>query len=60
MGIDSLAASLSEDKETLEDVYEPYLIQKGYIQRTTRGRMATPLAYEYLKKNSKQREDTLF
>ena len=60
VGIDSLAASLSEDKETLEDVYEPYLIQKGYIQRTTRGRMATPLAYEYLKKNSKQREDTLF
>jgi len=60
VGIDSLAASLSEDKETLEDVYEPYLIQKGYIQRTTRGRMATPLAYEYLKKNSRQREDTLF
>jgi Holliday junction DNA helicase RuvB len=59
VGIDSLATSLSEDKETLEDVYEPYLIQKGYIQRTTRGRMATPLAYEYLKKISK-REDTLF
>jgi Holliday junction DNA helicase RuvB len=60
VGIDSLATSLSEDKETLEDVYEPYLIQKGYIQRTTRGRMATPLAYEYLKKISKQRDDTLF
>lgn len=59
VGIDSLAASLSEDRETLEDVYEPYLIQKGYIQRTTRGRMATPLAYEYRKKNSKQREDVL-
>jgi holliday junction DNA helicase RuvB len=60
VGIDSLAASLSEDKETLEDVYEPYLIQKGYIHRTTRGRMATPLAYEYLEKNTKQRDDTLF
>jgi Holliday junction DNA helicase RuvB len=60
VGIDSLAASLSEDKETLEDVYEPYLIQKGYIHRTTRGRMATPLAYEYLKKNTKQRDDRLF
>ena len=60
VGIDSLATCLSEDKETLEDVYEPYLIQQGYIQRTTRGRMATPLAYEYLKKNSKQRNDTLF
>lgn len=60
VGIDSLATSLSEDKETLEDVYEPYLIQKGYIQRTTRGRMATPLAYEYLKKNQKHHEDTLF
>lgn len=59
VGIDSLATSLSEDKETLEDVYEPYLIQKGYIQRTTRGRMATPLAYEYLKKFVK-REEKLF
>lgn len=59
VGIDSLATCLSEDRETLEDVYEPYLIQKGYIQRTTRGRMATPLAYEYLKKNLKQREDAL-
>lgn len=60
VGIDSLATSLSEDKETLEDVYEPYLIQKGYIQRTTRGRMATPLAYEYLRKNAKIGEDKLF
>lgn len=59
VGIDSLATSLSEDKETLEDVYEPYLIQKGYIQRTTRGRMATPLAYEYLKKTSKLSKGTL-
>jgi Holliday junction DNA helicase RuvB len=60
VGIDSLATCLSEDKETLEDVYEPYLIQQGYIQRTTRGRIATSLAYEYLKKNSKQSKDTLF
>jgi Holliday junction DNA helicase RuvB len=60
VGIESLAASLSEDKETLEDVYEPYLIQRGYIQRTTRGRIATPLAYEYLKKNLRPREDSLF
>jgi len=60
VGIDSLATSLSEDKETLEDVYEPYLIQKGYIHRTTRGRMATPLAYEYLKKNPKSSDNRLF
>jgi Holliday junction DNA helicase RuvB len=60
VGIESLATSLSEDKETLEDVYEPYLIQKGYLHRTTRGRMATPLAYEYLKKNHKLGGETLF
>lgn len=60
VGIESLATCLSEDKETLEDVYEPYLIQKGFIQRTTRGRVATSLAYEYLKKTVGPREDSLF
>lgn len=60
VGIESLATSLTEDKETLEDVYEPYLIQKGFIHRTTRGRVATSLAYEYLKKTSLRREGSLF
>lgn len=48
VGLDTLAAALSEDKGTLEDVYEPFLIQQGLIQRTPRGREATRQAYEYL------------
>jgi Holliday junction DNA helicase RuvB len=48
VGIETLASSLSEDVGTLEDFYEPYLIQLGFIQRTPRGRMATHLAYTYL------------
>ena len=45
-----LAATLGEDSDTLEDVYEPYLIQRGFIQRTPRGRMATPAAYAHVKR----------
>ena len=45
VGIDNLASALGEDRETLEDVVEPYLIQQGLVQRTVRGRMATALAY---------------
>lgn len=48
VGVDTLAAALGEDAGTLEDVYEPYLIQNGLIQRTPRGRVVTPLAYEHL------------
>ena len=47
-GIESIAAAVSEDRDTIEDVYEPYLIQEGYIQRTSRGRVATGLAYSHL------------
>jgi holliday junction DNA helicase RuvB len=50
VGVESLAAALGEDKETLEDVYEPYLIQQGYLCRTARGRTATDLAYGCLGK----------
>jgi holliday junction DNA helicase RuvB len=50
VGIESLAASISEEKDTIEDVLEPYLIQTGFIQRTPRGRIATPMAYEHFKK----------
>ena len=46
-GIDSLASAIGEEKSTIEDVYEPYLIQEGYLQRTTRGRVATRIAYEH-------------
>ncbi|MBX5456087.1 MAG: Holliday junction branch migration DNA helicase RuvB [Thermogemmatispora sp.] len=48
VGLDTLAASTSEDPETIEDVYEPYLLQLGFIARTPRGRVATRLAYEHL------------
>ncbi|MBT8439059.1 MAG: Holliday junction branch migration DNA helicase RuvB [Gammaproteobacteria bacterium] len=47
VGIDSLAAALSEERGTLEDVLEPYLIQQGFLMRTPRGRVATRLAYEH-------------
>jgi len=47
VGIDTLAASIREEKETIEDVYEPFLLQEGFIERTNRGRVATKLAYEY-------------
>lgn len=54
VGIETLAAALREDKETLEDVYEPYLLQEGFIERTARGRLATSLAYKHLGKRSPQ------
>jgi Holliday junction DNA helicase RuvB len=48
VGIDSLAASLADDRDTLEFVYEPYLIQEGFLVRTPRGRQVTRRAYEHL------------
>jgi len=48
VGIDTIAVAVGEEPDTLEDVYEPYLIQQGYLQRTRRGRQATRLAYEHL------------
>ncbi|HLG72041.1 MAG TPA: Holliday junction branch migration DNA helicase RuvB [Chloroflexota bacterium] len=48
VGLDTLAASMSEEPETIEDVYEPFLLQLGFIQRTPRGRVATPLAHQHL------------
>jgi Holliday junction DNA helicase RuvB len=48
VGVETLAASIGEEKDTIEDVYEPYLIQAGFLHRTPRGRVATPLAYEHL------------
>jgi Holliday junction DNA helicase RuvB len=48
VGLDALATSVGEEKGTLEDVYEPFLIQRGYMHRTSRGRIATDLAYEHL------------
>lgn len=48
VGLDTLAAATSEESETIEDVYEPYLMQIGFVQRTPRGRIATRMAYDYL------------
>ena len=49
VGVEALAASISEDVTTLEDVFEPYLLQEGYIKRSSRGRVATKKAYDHLK-----------
>jgi holliday junction DNA helicase RuvB len=48
VGVDNLSAAISEERDTIEDVLEPYLIQQGYLQRTPRGRLATPAAYRHL------------
>ena len=48
VGLDTLAASIGEDAGTIEDVYEPYLVQNGFLLRTPRGRMASDLAYRHL------------
>jgi Holliday junction DNA helicase RuvB len=47
VGLDNIAAAIGEERDTIEDVLEPYLIQQGYLMRTPRGRIATPLAYEH-------------
>ena len=49
VGLEALASSIGEEASTIEDVYEPYLLQHGYLKRTTRGRMVTDKTYEYLK-----------
>ena len=48
VGLDTIAASISEEADTIMDVYEPYLLQLGFLDRTPRGRLATPLAYKHL------------
>ncbi len=62
VGISSIAAATSEDAGTIEDIYEPFLLRLGLIARTPKGRVATPAAYDHLKKaplNQKQKEQTL-
>jgi Holliday junction DNA helicase RuvB len=62
IGLDTLSAAVSEEKDTLEDVYEPFLIKLGYIKRTPRGRVATKLAYNHfdIKMEEDQIQKTLF
>lgn len=59
VGIETLASAVAEERDTLEDVYEPFLIQEGLIQRTPRGRVATRLAYEHLHQAWTGRSDGL-
>ncbi len=45
VGLDTIAATIGEESQTIEDVYEPFLLQQGFLQRTPRGRLVTPKAY---------------
>jgi len=60
VGVETLSAAVSEEKDTIEDLYEPYLIQEGYLDRTPRGRMATRRAYHHFNRSPKQEQKTLF
>lgn len=57
VGLDTLAATISEDASTIEDVYEPYLLQLGFVARTPRGRVATELAYKHLGETFKEKSE---
>lgn len=60
VGLGTLAAALSEEEDAIEEMYEPYLMQIGMIDRTPRGRVATPRAYEYFGKELPRRQPRLF
>jgi Holliday junction DNA helicase RuvB len=60
VGVGAIAASLGEDRGTLEDLYEPYLLQAGFLQRTPRGRVASPAAYRHLGIVPPKRDGELF
>lgn len=60
VGLDNVAASIGEERDTIEDVIEPYLIQQGYLQRTPRGRIATLAAYRHLGVTPPRAEGSLF
>ncbi len=60
VGIESLSSAVGEERDTIEDVYEPYLIQEGYLHRTARGRVATKLAYDHFGRAWANRQGELF
>jgi Holliday junction DNA helicase RuvB len=60
VGLSTLAVAVGEDAETLEDVYEPYLLQRGFLQRTPRGRVVTPAGYDHLGLERPARDPRLF
>ncbi len=62
VGVDTISASISEERDTIEDVYEPFLLQQGFLKRTVRGRVATPAAFKHLGVATPKKavQDTLF
>jgi Holliday junction DNA helicase RuvB len=56
VGVETIAAAVGEERDTIEDVYEPFLLQQGFLHRTPRGRMATRFAYEYFGRSAPRRE----
>jgi Holliday junction DNA helicase RuvB len=60
VGVNSIAAAISEERDAIEDMYEPYLIQIGFLDRTPRGRVATPRAYEYFGLTAPGRDSRLW
>jgi Holliday junction DNA helicase RuvB len=60
VGVNSLAAAISEEKDAIEDIYEPFLIQAGFLDRTPRGRIATQRAYEYFGLTAPERDSRLW
>jgi holliday junction DNA helicase RuvB len=60
VGVNSIAAAISEERDAIEDIYEPYLIQIGFLDRTSRGRVATPRAYEYFGLTAPGRDSRLW
>jgi Holliday junction DNA helicase RuvB len=60
VGINTLATAVSENAETIEEVYEPFLIQQGFLMRTPRGREATALAYQHLGRMDPGKQTGLF
>jgi Holliday junction DNA helicase RuvB len=60
VGIGTISAAISEEKDAIEDIYEPFLIQIGFLDRTPRGRVATPRAYEYLGREAPARDSRLW
>ncbi len=60
VGVNSIAAAINEEKDAIEDIYEPFLIQAGFLDRTPRGRMATARAYQYFGLQAPRRDSTLW
>jgi len=59
VGVGTISAAISEEKEAIEEIYEPYLIQIGFLNRTPRGRVVTPAAYQHLGLISAERRNSL-